>query len=134
MKKLFTRLFVAMTAIAVHATDYETVVTVTVNDVTTGQTGLFIITENEGLYDINLKNFMLQSENGPMGVGNVELKGIKPYQDGDVTLFFANDQVQITDGDDPNVPVWMASMLPPVNVQLRGKNPQWRFRGMAHVS
>ena len=121
MKKLFTLLFVAMTAIAVHATDYETVVTVTVNDVTTEQTGLFIITENDGLYDINLKNFMLQSENGPMGVGNVELKGIKPYQDGDVTLFFANDQVQITDGDDPNVSVWMAGMLPPVNVQLRGK-------------
>ena len=79
MKKLFTLLFVAMTAIAVHATDYETVVTVTVNDVTTEQTGLFIITENDGLYDINLKNFMLQSETGPMGVGNVDLKGIKPY-------------------------------------------------------
>ena len=37
-----------------------------------------------------MKNFVLQSENGPMGVGNVELKGIKPYQDGNATLLIAN--------------------------------------------
>ena len=121
MKKIFTLLLVAMTAVVVRATDYIVPVRVVVNDVTTEQLGEFSIVENDGLYDISLKNFMLDSENGPMGVGNVELKGIEPYQDGKATLFVTEKEVTMTDGDDPNVVVWMASMLPPVNVLLRGK-------------
>ena len=121
MKKIFTLLLVAMTAVVARATDYIVPVTVVVNDVTSEQLGEFSIVENDGLYDISLKNFMLDSENGPMGVGNVELKGVQPYQDGKATLFLSMETVTITDGDDPNVVVWMASMLPPVNVLLRGK-------------
>ncbi|MBQ5408080.1 MAG: PCMD domain-containing protein [Prevotella sp.] len=121
MRKFYTLLVVAMTAITASATDYKVPVTVIVNGVTSEQTGDFTVVENGGLYDITLKNFILQSEDGPMGVGNVELKGIVPYIDGDATLLVATDEVKITDGDDPNVPVWMASMLPPVAVELRGK-------------
>ena len=121
MKKIFTLLLVAMTAVVARATDYIVPVRVVVNDVTTEQLGEFSIVENDGLYDISLKNFILDSENGPMGVGNVELKGVQPYQDGKATLFLSMETVTITDGDDPNVVVWMASMLPPVNVLLRGK-------------
>ncbi len=121
MRIVSTLLFSAMTAIAVHATDYNVPITVTVNGVTSEQTGVITIVENEGLYDLTLKNFMLQSENGPMGVGNVELKGIEPCQDGNATLLFVNDQIPITNGDDPSVVFWMASILPPVNVQLRAK-------------
>lgn len=121
MKKLFTLLFVGITAIAAYATDYNVPITVTVNDVTSEQNAVLTVAENDGLYDITLKNFILQSEDGPMGVGNVELKGIQPYQDGNATLLFSSDEVTITDGDDPSVSVWMASMLPPVKVLLRGK-------------
>ena len=121
MKKIFTLLLVAMTAVVARATDYIVPVTVVVNDVTSEQLGEFSIVENDGLYDVNLKNFILDSENGPMGVGNVELKGIQPYQDGKATLFVTEKEVTITDGDDPNVVYWMAGMLPPVNVLLRGK-------------
>ena len=121
MKKIFTLLLVAMTAVVARATDYIVPVRVVVNDVTTEQLGEFSIVENDGLYDVSLKNFILDSENGPMGVGNVELKGIQPYQDGKATLFVTEKEVTITDGDDPNVVYWMAGMLPPVNVLLRGK-------------
>ena len=121
MRKISTLLLVAMTAIAARATDYNVPISVTVNGVTSEQMGVISIVENDGLYDLTMKNFMLQTVTGPMGVGNVELKGIEPCQDGDATLLLTSDQVQITDGDDPNVPVWMASMLPPVNVLLRGK-------------
>ena len=121
MKKIFTLLLVAMTAVVARATDYIVPVTVVVNDVTSEQLGEFSIVENDGLYDVNLKNFILDNENGPMGVGNVELKGIQPYQDGKATLFVTEKEVTITDGDDPNVVAWMAGMLPPVNVLLRGK-------------
>ena len=121
MKKIFTLLLVAMAAVVARATDYIVPVTVVVNGVTSEQVGEFSVEENDGLYDISLKNFILSSENGPMGVGNVELKGIQPYQDGKTTLFVTEKEVTMTDGDDPNVVVWMASMLPPVNVLLRGK-------------
>ena len=119
MRKIFTLFFVAMTAIAARATDYNVPITITINNgVSVEQTGVITVVENDGLYDLTVKNFIL---NGSMGVGHVELKGIKPYQDGDATLLLTQDQVQMTDGDDPNVSVWMASTLPPVNVLLRGK-------------
>ena len=121
MRKIFTLVLVAMTAIAARATDYNVPITVTINGVSSEQMGVITVVENDGLYDLTVKNFMLQTINGPMGVGHVELKGIEPYQDGDATLLLTQDQVQMTDGDDPSVPLWMASTLPPVNVLLRGK-------------
>ena len=121
MKKLFTLFLVAVAAVTTWATDYNVPVTVTVNGVTSEQMGVFTVNEHDGMYDISLKNFMLQSEDGPMGVGNVELNGIKPYQDGDATLLVVNDLVTITAGDDPSVPFWMSTILPPVNIDMRGK-------------
>jgi len=121
MKQFYAMLFVAMTASAAYATDYNVPITVTVNGVSSEQESTISVDESDGLYAITLKNFMLQSPDGLMGVGNVELKNIVPYKDGDATLFFTSDQVQITNGDDPNVTVWMASMLPPVTIDLKGK-------------
>ncbi|MBR1503752.1 MAG: PCMD domain-containing protein [Prevotella sp.] len=121
MKQFYAMLFVTMTAITAHATDYNVPITVTVNGVSSEQKSVLSVVENDGLYDITLKNFMLQSEDGPMGVGNVELKDIESYKDGDATLFYTNRQVAITNGDDPSVSYWMASMLPPVSVNMNGK-------------
>ena len=128
MRKITTLLFIAMTVIVARATDYNVPITVTVNGVMSEQTGVITIVENNGLYDLTLKNFMLQTVSGPMGVGNVEIKGIQPRQNGSATLLITEDQVQMTDGDDPNVPVWMASALPPVNVLLLGKVEGNRLR------
>jgi len=123
MKKIFTLLFVAVAAVAAHATDYIVPVTVTVNGVLMSeQKSTFTVNENNGKYDISLKNFVLQSADGGMGVGNVELKDITPYQDGNATLLFSQGNlVKITPGDDPNVGYWMADLLPEVMVNLRGK-------------
>ncbi len=120
MKKIITLLFVAVAAIAARATDYNVPITVIVNGVSSEQTGVITINENDGLYDLNLRNFMLSSPDGPMPVGNVELKGITPYQDGNATLLVTSDVITLTEGDDPNAPFWMATMLPPVPVNLRG--------------
>lgn len=121
MKKLFTLLFAAASAFAAHATDYNVPITVIVNGVTSEQKGVITVDETDGLYNLTVKNFVLQSENGPMGVGNVALQNIESFKDGDATLLMANRQVTITDGDDPAVSFWMAAMLPPVPVELRGK-------------
>jgi hypothetical protein len=119
MKKLFTLLFVAVVAIAARATDYNVPITITVNGVSVEQKGTITVTEHDGLYDFTMKNFMLQNGDTPMGIGNVELKDIKSYKDGNATLLIASKQVSITAGDDPSVDMWME--LPPVNVDLRGK-------------
>ena len=121
MKKFSTLLLVTMTAIVASATDYNVPVTITVNGVSTEQKSVFSVNENDGLYDITLKNFTLQSADAPMPVGNVAIQGIKPYREGNTTLLIANNTVSITPGDDPNVTFWMASLLPPVNIDLRGK-------------
>lgn len=121
MRRFFTSLFVVLTAIAVRATDYNVPITVTVNGVTSEQSGVISIVERDGVCDLTLKNFMLQTESGLLGVGNVALEGIKAYQDGDAILLIDNRIVTITAGDDPNVPYWFADVLPPVPVELRGK-------------
>ncbi len=121
MKKLFTLLFVAVVAIAARATDYNVPITITVNGVSAEQKGTITVTEHDGLYDFTMKNFMLQNGDTPMGIGNVELKDIKSYKDGNATLLIASKQVSITAGDDPSVGMWMGTILPPVNVDLRGK-------------
>ena len=111
----------AMTVSAVMATDYDVPIIVTVNGVSSEQNATITVNNNDGLYDLTLRNFMLQSDGNSLGVGNVALTGIKPYVDGDATLLIAAKQVTITDGDDASVDFWMASILPPVDVLLRGK-------------
>ena len=121
MRRFFTFLFFVVTVLAVRATDYNVPITVIVNGESSEQTGVITIVENNGMYDLTMKNFILQNGDTQIGVGNVELKNIKPYQDGDATLLLANKTVTITRGDDPNVGIWMADFLPPVPVELRGK-------------
>lgn len=121
MRRFFTFLFFVVTVLAVRATDYNVPITVIVNGESSEQTGVITIVENDGMYDLTMKNFILQNGDTQIGVGNVELKNIKPYQDGDATLLLANKTVTITRGDDPNVGIWMADFLPPVPVELRGK-------------
>lgn len=121
MRRFFTFLFFVVTVLAARATDYNVPITVIVNGESSEQTGVITIVENNGMYDLTMKNFILQNGDTQIGVGNVELKNIKPYQDGDATLLLANKTVTITRGDDPNVGIWMADFLPPVPVELRGK-------------
>lgn len=127
MKKLFTLLLIVTTAVATFATDYNVPITITVNGVSSEQNAVISVTENGGLYDINLKNFILQAGTTTIGVGNVELKGIKPIQDGNATLLLAKQNVKITNGDDPNVR-WMGPIFDEIPVELRGKIEGDRLR------
>ena len=128
MKKLFTLLFVAVAVIAARAKDYNVPLTIIVNGTAADQTGVISVVENDGLVDLTVKNFMLQSSDGPMGVGNVEVKGIKPIQDGNATLLLAKQNVKITKGDDPSVSMWMGTSIGEIPVELRGKIEGDRLR------
>jgi len=128
MKKLFTLLFVAVAVIAARAKDYYVPITIIVNGTAADQTGVISVVENDGLVDLTVKNFMLQSSDGPMGVGNVVVKGIKPIQDGNATLLLTNQTITITAGDDSSVPFWMGPSIGEIPVELRGKIEGDRLR------
>ncbi len=133
MKKIFTLALFAFAAIVARATDYQEPIVVTVNGESSEQTGAITVVQNGDNYDLTLKNFMLASEDGPMGIGNVAITGIVPTTIGDVVMLQTSTTVTITPGDDPTVPFWMASMLPPVPVNLDGKLENNHLRCYIHI-
>ncbi len=133
MKKLFTLLCCVMATLQVSATDYNEPIVVTVNGVSSEQTGVITMVKNGEAYDLTLKNFILASADGPMGIGNVVLTAIVPTNIGDAILLQTSQTVQITPGDDPSVPFWMATMLPPVPVNLVGKLENDHLRCYLHI-
>ncbi len=133
MKKLFTLLLCALATLQVSATDYNEPIVVTVNGVSSEQTGVISVVQNGNNYDLTLKNFMLLSADGPMGIGNVALTNIESTNIGDVSMLQTTQTVTITPGDDPAVPFWMASMLPPVPVELVGKLENNHLRCYLHI-
>ena len=133
MKKFFTYALITFVAIVARATDYIEPIVVTVNGETSEQPGELTVVENGDAYEMTLKNFKLTSEDGPMGVGNVTMTGIVPVNVGDVSILQVSQVVTITPGDDPSVPFWMASMLPPVPVDMVGKIENGHLRCYLHI-
>ena len=101
MKKIFTLALITFVAIVARATDYNEPIVVTVNGVTSEQPGVLSVVENGDAYDMTMKNFMLASEDGPIGVGNVTMTGIVPINLGDVSILQVSQTVTITPGDRP---------------------------------
>ena len=109
---------VAATTMAVHATDYTDQLLVLVNGEGAMQQATISVNEHDGLYDLNLKNFVLMNGDQPMPVGNVELKNIVPEAAGDAIFLRANQNITVTDGDLPDVLFWMGPMLGELPVQV----------------
>ena len=118
MKRLFTLMMTAVTAVTVMATDYTDKLLVLVNGQGGEQDATISVTEHDGLYDLNLKNFILKDGSSFMPVGNVELTNITPLFDGGVVVLRANQQVAISEGDQEGVDSWMGPLLGQLPVEL----------------
>ncbi len=121
MKKLFTLLVSVMATLQMGAKDYNEPMVVTVNGISSEQTGIVTIVQNGDNYDLTLKNLVLPSADGPTGVGNVALTAIVPTNIGDAILLQTQQTVSVTAGDDPSVASWMGPDMEPVPVNLVGK-------------
>ena len=121
MRKIFALVFLAFAAIVARAADYTEPIVVTVNGVSSEQSSTISVEQKGTTYDLTLKNFVLVSEDGPIGVGNVAITGIKPATVGGAIILQTSQTVTITPGDNPNISSWIASALPPVPVNLVGK-------------
>ena len=82
MKRILYFLMVAAATLSAHATDYTDQLLVLVNGDGGIQQATISVNEHNGLYDLNLKNFVLMNGEEPMPVGNVELKDIAAYEKG----------------------------------------------------
>lgn len=118
MKKLLYLMMVAAATMTAHATDYTDQLLVLVNGEGATQQATISVSEHNGLYDLNLKNFLLMNGDTPMPVGNVELKDIVPETIGDAIFLRTSQNITITNGDLPDVAFWMGTMLGELPVQI----------------
>ena len=118
MKRIFYTLVVAMAAMSAHATDYTDQLLVLVNGEGATQEATISVNEHNGLYDLNLKNFVLMNGEQPLYVGNVELKDIAPEKAGDAIFLRTSKDITVTNGDLPEVPFWVGPMLGALPVQI----------------
>lgn len=119
MKKIFAFISLALCALAAMANTYTDKLTVTVNGESTEQQATINITQqDDGKYTLSLKNFVLESGDSRIGVGNIVLADREGTVKDGITTINYNDNLLITDGDDPDVGFWMGSKLGPVPIEM----------------
>ena len=115
MKKFLSVMAAIGCAMALNATIYTCHVKVTINGTVSEQEQVQVeVNENNGAYDLNLKNFVLVSEGVSMPVGNVTVTGVEGVDEYGFTKLNFNGTIFITEGDDPQYDFWMGPMLGPV--------------------
>lgn len=124
MKRIFTLIAAAMTALASMATDYTDKLQVLVNgDVMTQEATISLIEEGDGTTTLMLNNFCLYAGDGAvMPVGNIVLKNVSDAiapTAGEKAYAF-NGKIKIEPGTMEGVDDWLGpTMLGEVPVELR---------------
>ena len=127
MKKIFTLFGMILCTLAALANEYTDKLTVTVNGDAMEQQATISITQNEdGKYTLSLNNFCLEQveDDGTvlrMGVGNIVLADREGTTVNGITSITYNDDLIITDGDDPEIPFWIGSALGPVPIEMEAR-------------
>ena len=87
MKKIFTLLVVAMTAMSSMAANYTDSLTVTVNGQSVEQHATISVDKDQdGLLTFSLNNFILSMGGQEMGIGNIVIDKLQPMVAGTDTL------------------------------------------------
>lgn len=122
MKKIFTLVVMAMTAIASMAADYTDSLSVSVNGQVSEQHATVKVEKgDDGLLTFSLNNFVLSMAGQDMGIGNIVIDKLQPMVVGNDTLLECTRGIYITAGDDPNVSMWMGPMLQEVPINFVAK-------------
>ena len=111
-------MMIALTAMVARATDYDEPIVVNVNGIATTQHGVITVNKQGDLYELTLKNFTLDNGGSLVGVGNVTLQDIKPQMVGSTVLLDVARDINITSGDNPEVPIWIGPTIGPIPVML----------------
>ena len=129
MKKFLLTMTVALTAMFATAqtktyTD-ELVVTVNKNTAAPQQTTINVEANADGTYTLSLLNFVMvteeENEKSEMPVGNIVVPAITVTENNLIKSFATKQTVPLTEGDSDIASFWLASMLPEITVDLKGK-------------
>ena len=121
MKKIYSLLLLLVAALAAHAVEYKGQLIVYVNENESMQDAVITLEENDGSYDLVLKNFKLKSDGQVMPVGNIVVTGVKGTTEYGFTTIELERKVVITNGDDPTVEQWLGPLLGEVPLELLAK-------------
>ena len=126
MKKFLLTMAVAFTAMFATAqtktyTD-ELVVTVDGKTAAPQQTTINVEANADGTYTLSLLNFVMVAEgDNAMPVGNIVVPAITVTENNLIKGFETKQTVPLTEGDSDIADFWLASMLPEITVDLKGK-------------
>lgn len=118
MKKTFTLLMLALVSSVAMATDYKDKLRVSINGSETKQDAVISVEENNGKYDLQLKNFVMVLGENEMPVGNIVLSNLDGVTKGDITVIKTVQNITIVPGDLPDVQFWAGPNLGEVPVDL----------------
>ena len=120
MRKIFTFIALSMMSLTAMATDYTDTLVVTVNGKSVYQHATISLNEqSDGAYTLSLKNFTLDNDGSPMGVGTISLPDCEPLQTDRGLIFNEEVNITIEEGDDPSVDFWLGPMIGEVPISLR---------------
>ena len=116
MKKIFTTLAAAMSALALMATTYTGQLTVTVNGVATVLNDVAIqVDQVDNSYTLSINNFKL---NAATGVGNIVLDQLTGSTTSGITMLGVNRNITISEGDEAGVGSWLGPELGLVPISM----------------
>ena len=122
MKKFFAIMAAAGCALALNATTYTCHIKVVVNGNVAEQDEVPVeVVENNGNYDLSLKNFALTLEGVSMPVGNIQVTNVPGTDEHGYTTIHYDAPLTITEGDDPQYDYWMGPLLGAVPVNMTAR-------------
>ncbi len=122
MKKIFTFVVMAMAAVASMAADYTDSLTVSVNGSVSEQHATVQVSKgDDGLLTFSLNNFILQTAQTTMPIGNIVIDGLQPMVVGNDTLLECSRDILISAGNVPGVEMWYGPMLQNVPINFVAK-------------
>ncbi len=129
MKKIFTLIAAAAVAISAMANEYTGRLAVMINGEGGSQETTINIVKQDApnedgvdLYTLEIRNFMLDIGGGQVvGVGNIILTDMPAYEFNERNLIVTNQNILITEGDDPEVTFWLGPNLEEVPISMTAK-------------
>ena len=122
MKKFSLVMAAVCCSMALSATTYNCHLKVIVNGTVTEQNQVPVeVTNNNGAYDLDLKNFVLIADDAQIPVGNITVNGVEGVDEFGYTTITYNEPVTITEGNDTQYDYWLGPMLGEVPIDLTAR-------------
>ena len=123
MKRIFVFLAAVSCIMALSATNYMCHIKVNVNGSASEQDQVLVeVNENNGTYDLSMKNFCLEAEGMSLPVGTIAATGVNGVDEFGYTTVKINEPIAIAAGDDPQYEgQWIGPMLGEVPVDLTAR-------------